>query len=318
MVRRNVMRKKLLFSFALILLVLPFSNVSTFAQDSGSGLIGDQACLECHEDLTLKSVGNIHARIKSDELRGARMGCEACHGPGQEHMEEADPTKIVSFANLSADAASQVCLTCHRALQTADWNMGDHALNEVGCTDCHNIHDEDGLEKPDPQLCFDCHTEMKVKANFPSRHPLKEGKMTCSSCHQHHGSLVNNLKTTERLNDLCLNCHGDKQGPFIFEHAPVLENCAICHDSHGSVANSLLKQNEPFLCLQCHESHFHAGRLGLTDPKTLPAGGHSDNPFGEAGWRQAFLTKCTQCHFRVHGSDMPAQTVPGKGKGIIR
>ena len=191
------MRHKIFLTFALILMALPFA---AFAQDTGSGLVGDQACLECHEDFGLKSVGNIHSRLRSHELGGVRMGCEACHGPGQEHMEEADPTKIVSFTNLSADAASQACLRCHQAIQTADWNMGDHALNEVGCTDCHNIHDEDGLVKPEPQLCFDCHTEMKVKSHFPSRHPVREGKMTCSSCHQHHGSLVNNLKTTERLN----------------------------------------------------------------------------------------------------------------------
>ncbi len=301
-----------------LLLAFSFAVLASSAQSIGRGQVGDQACLECHEDLALKNVGNIHHRLKSHESGGMQMGCESCHGPGEEHMEEADPAKILSFKNVSADVASQACLRCHQSLQMADWNLGDHALSEVGCTDCHSIHDEDGLKKPDPQLCFDCHKDIMTKSNFPSRHPLREGKMTCSSCHQHHGSLVNNLKTTERLNDLCLFCHADKQGPFIFEHAPVLENCAICHDSHGTVADNLLKQNEPFLCLQCHESHFHAGRLGLTHPKTLPAGGSSDNPFGEAGWRVAFLTKCTQCHFRVHGSDLPSQTVPGRGQGIIR
>ena len=43
--------------------------------------------------------------------------------------------------------------------------------------------------------------------------------------------------------------------------------CAVCHDPHGSVANNLLAQNEPFLCLQCHEGHFHMLRKGF-DPES--------------------------------------------------
>jgi DmsE family decaheme c-type cytochrome len=279
--------------------------------------VGNETCLECHEDHGLSKM-NIHSRILDWELSGIQKGCEACHGLGDAHIEEGDPSKIFSFANASADESSQACLKCHRALQTTDWNLSDHALNEIDCSSCHTVHDGKEFVKEDPKLCLDCHQDVTAKMNFPSRHPIREGKMKCSSCHQHHGSLVKNLKTTERINDLCLNCHADKQGPFIYEHAPVVEDCTICHDAHGTVANNLLRQNEPFLCLQCHESHFHAGREGLTHPKSLPAGGHSDNPFGEAGWRRAYLTKCSQCHFQIHGTDNPAQTVPGKGKGLIR
>ncbi len=279
----------------------------------------DQTCLECHEDQMLPT-SNVHHRIMSFELvGGVRSGCEACHGPGGAHMEEGDPSKIFSFANATPEESSQACLTCHKSLQAMDFNLGDHATNEVGCSDCHSTHSESGLVKSDPELCMDCHRDIMAKVNFPSRHPLREGKMKCSSCHAHHGSMMQNLKTHERLNDMCINCHGDKQGPFIFEHAPVAEDCTICHDAHGSVAPSLLKQGEPFLCLQCHESHFHAGRQGLTVPKDIPATGqHSENPFGEAGWRMAYLTKCSQCHFMIHGTDNPSQTVPGLGKGIIR
>jgi len=282
-----------------------------------STYVGDQVCLECHTDQALSSK-NIHHRVLDFELKGIKKGCESCHGAGEAHIEEGDVSKILSFAGADPDVASQACLTCHQSLQSVDWNLGDHAVNEIACTTCHSIHNDKVLTKPDPILCMDCHKDIMVKSNFPSHHPIREGKMKCSDCHSHHGSLVQNLKTHERLNDLCLKCHADKQGPFIFEHAPVLEDCMICHDAHGSVANNLLKQNEPFLCLQCHESHFHAGRMGLTSPKELPAGGHSNNPFGEAGWRQAFLTKCTQCHFRIHGTDNPSQTVTMGGKGIIR
>jgi DmsE family decaheme c-type cytochrome len=303
---------------ALVLFALPFLLGATETVPLNSTNSADQVCLECHDVLSLEKVGNVHHRIRPFEVMGNKTGCEACHGSGQEHMEEGNPEKIFSFKRAGQEEASQACLNCHQSLQAADWKLGDHAFNDVSCTDCHSIHDEQGLLTPEPQLCMDCHTEIKMKSNFPSHHPLREGKMTCSSCHDHHGSLIQNLKTTERLNDLCFKCHADKQGPFIFEHAPVLEDCAICHDAHGSVANNLLKQNEPFLCLQCHESHFHAGRIGLEHPRTLPVGASSQNPFGTSGWRAAFLTKCSQCHFKVHGTDLPSQTVTGGGRGIIR
>ncbi|MCK4890743.1 MAG: cytochrome C, partial [Candidatus Aminicenantes bacterium] len=115
------------------------------------------------------------------------------------------------------------------------------------------------------------------------------------------------------------SCHADKRGPFVFEHAPVQEDCMSCHNPHGTVANNLLKQNEPFLCLQCHESHLHAGRIGDTEARTLPSTQYTSlQPHGTEGWRRAFLTKCTQCHFKIHGTDDPSQTTSGRGKGMIR
>jgi DmsE family decaheme c-type cytochrome len=137
--------------------------------------------------------------------------------------------------------------------------------------------------------------------------------MTCSDCHNPHGA-EGGLATDERTNDLCLDCHSRYQGPFVFEHAPVTESCTTCHDPHGTVADNLLMQNEPFLCLQCHEGHFHALRTGqpvgveVTDIDS--AGTTYTNPHGEEGWQKAFLTKCSSCHSKHHGSDLPSQAAP--------
>ncbi len=74
------------------------------------------------------------------------------------------------------------------------------------------------------------------------RQAVREGKMTCTSCHNNHGSENNNLNK-ETLNDLCVECHAEYQGPFVYEHAPVVEDCSVCHDPHGTIANNLLLQN---------------------------------------------------------------------------
>jgi hypothetical protein len=33
---------------------------------------------------------------------------------------------------------------------------------------------------------------------------------------------------------------------------------------------------------------------------------------------RAFATKCTQCHNRIHGSDLPSQATSGHGGGLTR
>jgi DmsE family decaheme c-type cytochrome len=313
-------RRNVSFLFVLMFAVSTVMLQASGTPDAPSGFVGDETCLECHSELINKYSKNIHYRLHEFEVKGlVKNGCESCHGPGAAHAEDGDAEKIFSFKNAAPDQSSAVCLNCHKSLDTSDWNLSDHALSEVACSKCHPIHQGKSLKKSDPYLCMSCHKDIKVKSYYPSHHPMREGKMKCSSCHQHHGSLVKNLKTNERLNDLCFSCHADKRGPFVFEHAPVTEDCLSCHNPHGTVANNLLKQNEPFLCLQCHESHFHAGRLGLEEPRTLPSTQWvSMNPHGTEGWRRAFLTKCTQCHFKIHGTDNPSQAMSGRGKGMIR
>lgn len=302
----------------------------------GASKVGDGNCASCHKELMAPFAKTVHGRLAGFEVMGGEKGCESCHGPGSMHVKDGDYSKIFSFAKLPPDQSSAICLKCHSFGSLMEWHGNEHAVNDVACIDCHRIHQgplpiKKSLKLPEPDLCYSCHQEYQAKASFPSHHPVKEGKMTCSSCHEAHGSTVRGLKTDERPNDLCFNCHARHQGPFVFEHGPVQEDCGICHDPHGTVANNLLKQNEPFLCLQCHESHFHATRTGASAgaaniafdgtklngaqpaagafPTAATAVGFT-NSHGTDAWAQAFGTKCTVCHTKVHGSDLPSQSAP--------
>ena len=339
-------RRVCLFSFFVIVI---WSVHSAFAAppqlnsgQSATDMAGQQVCLACHEALGAQFKNSVHARLAEFETRGHPAGCEACHGAGGRHAESGDAKLIFSFKEAEARDVNQTCLACHADNTGHDWAASGHAMTGLKCNDCHRIHQSRrvlavaekayltmrpkfenapapraSLSKPEPQLCLDCHKEKTAQMMFSSHHPVREGKMQCSSCHQVHGSPMRQLRSEERVNDLCLKCHTAKQGPFVFEHAPVAENCLTCHEPHGTVANNLLRQNEPFLCLQCHEGHFHIGRSGATTAVNTPSGG-SSNPFGEKGWRVAFGTKCSQCHKQIHGTDMPSQSVPGRGKALIR
>lgn len=311
----------------------------------GASTVGQQACVDCHGDLAKALDADVHGRLSAADLQGARGGCESCHGPGSLHAGDGDVARILQPAKLPPEQSAALCATCHSSGKLIDWTHSEHALADVGCSDCHVLHGEEApgtanLKKADPELCYGCHQEQLAKANFPSHHPVKEGKLQCSSCHNPHGAELSD----ERQNALCIECHGRYQGPFVFEHSPVQEDCGICHDAHGTVADNLLKQNEPFLCLQCHESHFHAMRtgasvnasnvafsaynpdgtladplVGTSTPATVFAGTQPGatvpmtNNLGEHSWQMAFGTKCTVCHSQVHGSDLPSQSTPTIG-----
>ena len=302
--------------------------------------VGQDVCVTCHEDLTRQFAASAHGQIATFEYRGQRTACESCHGPAAQHAESGDASLIRGFAALPASAANKACLVCHRADQGMHWPGSEHDAGDVACVQCHTIHQSRqvvpglmkvgtfavshaaapapraSLAKAEPDLCYSCHPDKRAKFMSSSRHPVREGRMTCSSCHQVHGAPGGMVRTDERVNELCLKCHTKYQGPFIFEHSPVSESCLTCHDPHAAVANHLLKQNEPFLCLQCHEMHFHNARVSISTPYFPPSAG-STNPFGPTGFMKGYGTKCTVCHPKTHGSDLPSQGVSGR-KALTR
>jgi DmsE family decaheme c-type cytochrome len=269
-------------------------------------------CADCHDDVAAEMAHQIHMRIKPFEVYGREVGCEGCHGDGTAHAEEGDPALIRTFSGRTAEDA-EVCLDCHLDKGLPEWKASTHAIEGVYCFECHAAH----ARKNPLDSCQRCHPDSVAAFQLPSHHPVREGKMSCVSCHNSHAATEAMLRTPMRLNDLCYTCHQAIEGPFIFEHAPVGEDCRLCHLPHGSVANNLLTANEPTLCLQCHELHFHAGLLS-PEGEIEVGGTHRENPFGQHSMNVAFTTKCSQCHHKVHGSDVPSQSLAGGGHGLVR
>ena len=310
----------------------------------GATYVGSEACADCHDELAEKFKDNIHAKIADFETKPSMVakGCEACHGPASKHVEEEDPSFIVNPAKLKPEQANAICLQCHTDGELMDWHGSEHDLNNIACVSCHTIHGEQDkvaardklgyrhkyqgdklLKKPEPDLCFTCHKDVLAQTRYPNHHPVKEGKLVCSDCHNPHGSEVSPLlRTDENKNELCLQCHQDKSGPYTFEHAPVVEDCTICHTPHGSVADNLLKQNEPYLCIQCHGLHFHSAIK--PDTAWLESNNATGGPItimpkeNPHSMQKVMTTKCTECHSAIHGSDLPSLATPGGGSRLTR
>lgn len=283
--------------------------------------VGTNNCLSaCH----------FHDRIRRDfdaSTMGVQLSrksglplvdCESCHGPGSLGIEGITPEKVekdakqgkqtscnfktfIDIMKLPPQAQSLICLKCHSANATFNlhnWNGGAHAINDVSCLDCHKVHAGPDLKvKPrdTAEMCYRCHREIKAEFSLPSHHPVPEKRVFCIDCHDPHGGISDKLLKRSTVKQTCTQCHGEKEGPFVFGHANVTEDCRTCHSPHGSVNNNLLNVRVPFLCLQCHAGH------RSTDTTTAERKG-------------AFYTRCTDCHSQIHGSDLPS--VSGRGRFI--
>jgi DmsE family decaheme c-type cytochrome len=265
--------------------------------------IGQDTCVACHVDKETSIAGTPHAQAKNPRSPAAGHGCESCHGPGKAHAESGDPALIQRFTSATPAAqSSAACLSCHNRGNHAAWEGSAHDRRNLSCTSCHSVHSPKSAERQlvqqtETQLCATCHRLQVAKTERAVAHmPVREGKMSCSSCHNPHGSISNvkNLKTGSSVAELCTSCHTEMRGPMLFEHAPVRENCATCHDPHGSSNDRMLVVRMPMLCQRCHIASKHPATLYDKDQITT---NKSNRMFGRS---------CVNCHSNVHGSNHPS------------
>ncbi|MEN8183367.1 MAG: DmsE family decaheme c-type cytochrome [Myxococcota bacterium] len=280
---------------------------------------GMDACLECHDETEARPVLSILATrhgVKADARTpiGSAHQCQACHGPSAAHLEEPAPGQprapvAVSFGPDAPIAPqNEACLACHEGGGRMNWAGSGHERQNLACASCHDAHvQEDPVLRKDidpmifardgqAKVCFSCHMEQRAQVQQRvSSHPLREGKMECSSCHNPHGSIGPGLLKRPTLNETCYQCHAEKRGPFLWEHAPVREDCSLCHTPHGSNHPVLLRTRVPQLCQQCHMAAFH--------PSTAYTGPDFATPRLDI---HSLEEGCMNCHSEVHGSNHPS------------
>lgn len=277
--------------------------------------VKNDVCAGCHDEVSEMFHNTVHGTVISGDAT-----CESCHGSAVKHIDSGDPADIMNPANASQFGSDLLCLTCHKDHQFDDWKFSAHNNNDVTCASCHKVHvsAEKSSKKYTRESCYTCHTNIKAQMMMPSHHPVEEGKVDCVDCHAVHGGSVA-LTMDDSGKELCFSCHAEKEGPFVYEHAPVTEDCMICHSPHGTVANNLLKKAEPTICLSCHPMHFHATVVSQTGDIVVPQ--NTDRNFSvtsDEAWKEGMLTNCTRCHTEIHGSDHSSQATSTGGNALTR
>ncbi len=224
--------------------------------------VGSQSCLDCHCEKcgwwaeSAHSLSDLDNNISLD-----RKGCEGCHGPGSEHWGRSAGIGIFSYATV--EEADNTCFKCHRdEMFIDDYWRTTHPLEGVSCTSCHsphNVANQSNLIEPANELCFSCHKTKRADFNRLSAHPVDKkdprAGMLCTECHNPHGAEGAGMLALP-AEELCLSCHVEKAGPFVFPHvgtdAAIGNGCANCHTHHGSNTPNLLLMNGRGICLQCH------------------------------------------------------------------
>jgi DmsE family decaheme c-type cytochrome len=288
-----------------------------------------EICKACHAPYVESFLTTKHGQ----QGNFAGPDCQTCHANALEHAKAGGGrgvAGIFGFNNkaIPAEKKAAVCMACHGGNRhLAFWAAGRHAKNDVACNDCHSLHGKPGpgstiaLKHPNPliapyettqrqlqyETCVTCHKQIRNQILKQSHHPIIEGKLNCTDCHNPHGALSRAMVKSESIPALCTGCHSEKRGPFIWEHPPVEENCLTCHNSHGSNHNRLLTEQAPNVCQDCHDAAQHPG--------TVYSGAKGWIPVPPATTAvQQIGRGCLNCHYDIHGSNAPAR----RGKFFLR
>lgn len=276
--------------------------------------LGAEVCQQCHFDRFESYQNSAHSMADDPRTPAGQQACESCHGPGGNHVAGGGGRGVGGMQNFSdatpPAARNEVCRTCHSRGIVALWPGSVHESRDLACTNCHSIHS--GHKKllvaaSQPQVCTQCHQQIRAQLLRPSHHPIREEKLVCTDCHNPHGTVTERLISATTINNKCYECHAEKRGPFLWEHPPVRESCLGCHLPHGSTHEPLLRVKRPLLCQRCHNAFGHPSGLLALSEEDAAAGQtpYQQRQLGQPA-AQLFYRSCTNCHVNLHGSNHPS------------
>lgn len=276
-----------LLSYGALVMLLGAAVATQAAEDDREA---SEMCAVCHDTVAEEFNMTVHSPHRENA-----PSCVTCHGDGIEHMDQDGDPELIDIPRGASGAS--MCLQCHGRINTMFSNRSAHADAAVHCESCHNVHSPHSeqpmqLARAANDLCAECHASQAGSFNKPFGHDLDLGGLQCVSCHNPHGGAGEQSLKVDRSGDVvCVSCHAEKRGPFVFPHVTgVSGTCLSCHEPHGAVNPMGLKRARvDQLCLECH-SLFDGATLGSQPPS-----------FHDL--RSPRYQNCTTCHVMVHGSN---------------
>jgi predicted CXXCH cytochrome family protein len=288
-------------------------------------------CEACH---TVSSRGNMVTEtnvgwVATANPRYQDVQCEACHGPGLDHVTQPDSPGSQPLAFISlGEGVDLGCAQCHSGVHrpfAEEWadsghgNLNDSPIGRPTCEACH--------EGKGALLAWG------VKATFSPQDEAGPVPITCAVCHdphdaRHDGQLRFSVTAPAVEQNLCMKCHSQRGEPdmasFRAPHAP--EGPLLLgiggwwppnlEYSPGDILGTHGTEANPRLCAGCHVTDYQ-----MTDDEggfVFRATGHSfeaipcvDGDGIPTGAETCALTERSfrSCTDGCHGSEAAARSI---------
>ena len=196
------------------------------------------------------------------------------------------------------------------------------------CGRCHDVNGPKpaALLAKGTDLCFRCHSAVKVASQKPGAHKaLQSG---CVSCHSPHAADTPGLVKGDGR-QICFSCHAGikKMIAASFSiHVSTGEagRCTACHAPHQSDNGRLLRAPKVSLCVTCHKDHSsfsHPTGPTVNDPRSgqpltcLSCHAPHGSAFPSMLIANPQRELCLQCHTEEGPSLNPGHSKTGKVEG---
>ena len=265
-------------------------------------------CIQCH------STGGIPGLDKEGRLdtRVGEMGiaCEACHGPGEEHIrrnadpayryrmhlsDTPDPT-IINPAKLDHRRGSQVCGQCHGVyIRTGEFGM-TYAQEGILYRPGEDLHrTRYYIRYPREGSPPDRWEELRLQPQFFHERWWEDGTMMVTG-REYTALLGTGCYTRGQLS--CFSCHSMHDSPPEDQLKPKMRTGAACTQCHDEPEYTDRVTNHTFHapdssgsnCLNCHMPHTTYGLFSAIRNHQI------ESPNITASIRHGVPNACNLCH----------------------
>ncbi len=234
-------------------------------------------CLSCHatnysvekDAMTGEWIGNaVNDRngafdINQDGLMDEiNLGCEVCHGPGQEHVIAARAEFIVQPQNLPPGRANVLCGQCHGRPRGNGDVISDQTINAMNkmmlpgtsrdqfLTEHTSRKDATFSDLWDDEVHSKSHHQQYSDHIKGSHYRNRRQMVTCFDCHEPHGQSphTRQLLDDPSTDNLCFRCHTTDPLPHMMLktgsiHIGDSTRCTDCHMIQAAKTGSGVKGN---------------------------------------------------------------------------